>query len=83
MSGTTRRYADSPRVTTWANGFGVWHVRVDRAVTSPLIVARGALRDELTARESPSVPTRRSIYMHPIEVPELSNETTIVYKEGN
>jgi hypothetical protein len=82
MSRTTRRYADSARVTTWADGFGVWHVRVDRAVISPLIVARGALRDELTARESLSAPVARAIYMRPVRVPELDTEETIVYREG-
>lgn len=70
-------------VHTWANGFGVWHVRVSRHAASPLIAARHALRDELQARESPSTPIMRSIYMEPVRVPELDTTDTIVYKEGD
>lgn len=80
---SVQRYADSPRVHTWANEFGIWHVRVDRAGLSPLTIARGALRDELTARESSGTPTARSFWMHPVRVPELDTEETIVYREGN
>jgi hypothetical protein len=69
-------------VTTWANGFGVWHVRVPRGAASPLIAARRALRDELTARESPSMPVAREIYMHPERVPDLDTADTVVYREG-
>jgi hypothetical protein len=29
----------APRVTVWANGFGIWHVRVPRDCVSPLIAA--------------------------------------------
>ena len=67
-------------VTTWADGFGVWHVRVPRDAASPLITARRALRDELTPRVRD---VRRSIYMRPARVPELDTPDTIVYREGN
>lgn len=67
-------------VTTWANGFGVWHVRVSRTAAAPLIAARRALRDVLTARESN---VDRRIWMHPVRVPEHDDATTIVYREGN
>jgi hypothetical protein len=69
-------------VQTWANGFGVWHVRVSRTAASPLIAARRALRDELTARESRSAPVGRQVYMRPERVPELDTVETIVYREG-
>ena len=35
------------RVTTWADGFGVWHARVPRHCVAPLLAARRAIRDEL------------------------------------
>jgi hypothetical protein len=69
-------------VTTWANGFGVWYVRVPRYAASPLIAARRALRDELTARESRTSPVARQIYMRPSRVPEMDDSETIVYREG-
>jgi hypothetical protein len=69
-------------VTTWADGFGIWHVRVSRDAASPIIAARRALRDELTLRESPSAPVARLIYMRPVRVTELDTEDTIVYREG-
>lgn len=67
-------------VTTWANGFGVWHVRVSRTAASPLIAARRALRDELQAREAN---VARNIWLHPVRVEGLDDDTTIVYREGN
>jgi hypothetical protein len=66
-------------ITTWANGFGIWHVRVSRTAAGPLIAARRGLRDELQQRESR--PIEREIWMHPIRVPELDDEATIVYRE--
>jgi hypothetical protein len=72
----------APRVTVWANGFGIWHVRVPRDCVSPLIAARRALRDELTAREAHCA---RSVWMYPVRVPELDahgEPDTIVYREG-
>jgi hypothetical protein len=69
-------------VTTWADGFGVWHVRVSRHAASPLIAARRALRHELTLRESPTAPVAREIYMRPVRVTGLDTEDTIVYREG-
>jgi hypothetical protein len=70
-------------VTTWADGFGLWHARVPRHAASPLIAARHALRDELTARESASVPTARGLWMHPVRVHALDTDETIVYREGD
>lgn len=67
-------------VTTWANGFGVWHVRVSRTAASPLIAARRALRDELQAREAN---VARNVWLHPVRVEGLDDDTTIVYREGN
>jgi len=66
------------RVTTWANGFGVWHVRVDAESTSRLLQARKALRDELTAREKNADPR---VWRNPVRVPELDTPGTIVYRE--
>lgn len=65
--------------STWANGFGVWHVRVSRDTTGPLAVARRALRDELLAREND---VARSVWMHPERVPDLDTPDTLVYREG-
>jgi len=65
---------------TWADGYGVWHVRVSRNAASPLIAARRALRNELQARQA--APVRRAIWMHPDFCEELSDEATIVYREG-
>jgi len=70
---------DDPRVTTWANGSGVWHVRVPVECVSPLIAARRALRDEITTRENNA---HRDVWMHPIRVQELDEPGTIVYREG-
>lgn len=67
-------------VNTWANGFGVWHVRVSRSAASPLIAARHALRDELQARDAN---VARRIWMHPVRVSNLDDAETIVYREGD
>lgn len=66
--------------TAWADSFGVWHVRVSRNAAGPLIAARRVLRDELQARQGATV--ARAVWMDPIQVPELSTEDTIVYREG-
>jgi hypothetical protein len=66
-------------VATWANGFGVWHVRVPRHAASPLLAARRALRDELQLRE---VNLRREVWLHPERVEDLDTEDTIVYREN-
>lgn len=65
--------------TAWANGFGVWHVRVSRTAAAPLIAARRVLRDELLARENN---VARSIWLHPERVPDLDTEDTLVWREG-
>lgn len=69
----------NPAVSTWANGFGVWHVRVSANAASPLIAARRALRDELTPRVTNLA---RSVWLHPQRVPDLDTENTIVYREN-
>lgn len=65
-------------VTTWADGFGVWHVRVSRSCVAPILAARRALRDELQAREANIA---REAWLHCVEVPELSDAETVVYRE--
>lgn len=69
----------NPAVSTWADGFGVWHVRVSANAASPLIAARRALRDELTPRVTNLA---RSVWLHPQRVPDLDTENTIVYREN-
>src|SRR5574341_42202 len=71
--------ATMTKATTWANGLGVWHVRVPRGAASPVIAARRALRDELEPRVT-NLDAR--IWRHPIRVPSLDTESTIVYREG-
>ncbi len=75
MSTETQR---DPRVTAWANGFGQWHVRVPRNAAGPLLAARRALRDELTQRERH---VTREVWVYAVEVPDLSDADTIVYRE--
>lgn len=65
-------------VTTWANGFGVWHARVPRNAGFPLIAARRAIRDELLARVKDC---RRDVWMYPVRVLELDEAETLVYRE--
>lgn len=63
----------------WANGFGVWHVRVSRNAAGPLIAARRALRDELLARDAN---VARAVWMYPERVEDLDDAETVVYREG-
>lgn len=73
-----------PRVTVWANGFGVWHVRVPRNAAGPLLAARRALRDELSQRANRSQQgssLAREVWLYAVELPELSDAETIVYRE--
>ncbi len=79
MEDTQPQVEHSPRVTVWANGFGLWHVRVPRTVVSPIIAARQALRDELTARHNN---VADYVWKHPVLMPELSDADTVVYTEG-
>lgn len=69
--------------TTWADGRGIWHARVSRHAASPVIAARGALRDELQARESPAQPVDRRFWMEAVRVPEMDDEDTLVYREAD
>lgn len=64
---------------TWADGFGIWHVRVSSTCVSPLIAARGALRDAITSREPNA---DRRVWMHPERVPSRDEGKTMVYREG-
>ena len=66
--------------STWANGFGVWHVRVPKGAASPLTAAQDALRDELQARDAN---TAERFWVEPVRVPSLDDETTIVYREAD
>ena len=71
---------NDPRVTTWADEFGVWHTRVPAACISPLIAARRALRDEIAPRDPKA---HRSVWMKPVRVPDLDESgATLVYREG-
>lgn len=65
---------------TWADGFGVWHARVRRGMSTPLLAVRRALRDELAARQAPGT-LARQVWVHPVRVPDLDDEETIVYRE--
>ena len=65
---------------TWADGYGVWHVRVSRHAASPLIAARRALRDELTPRVKDLA---REVWMDPRRVQDKDTEDTVVYREGD
>lgn len=71
---------NSTATTAWANGFGIWHVRVPRNAASPIIAARARLRDELTLRERNVAP---GIWKQPIRVPEYDDDNTIVYREND
>ena len=64
---------------TWADAFGVWHARVPRNAVAPLIAARRAIRDEILPRDANAA---REVWMNPIRVPDLDDEQTIVYREG-
>jgi hypothetical protein len=79
MISTTVETEDTMQPVTWADGFGLWHVRVSRHAASPLIAARRSLRDELQARERNLDPR---IFMHPIRVTDLDTEDAVVYREG-
>lgn len=39
------------RIHTWADGYGRWHALVPVSMASPIIAARGAIRDELERHE--------------------------------
>lgn len=68
------------RVTVWANGYGVFHVRVPRSVVWPLGAARRALREELTVRDAH---VDRAVWMNAVRVPELDDANGIVWREGD
>lgn len=77
----TERATNLPRVTAWADGYGTWHVRVPRHAVSPIIGARHALRDELTAREGDKLAPE--VWRYPVRVPELDTPGTLVYREAD
>jgi hypothetical protein len=72
-----------PRVTTWADGFGIWHARVTYSgpleSSGAVIIARKALRDELTPRVAN---LDRAVWLRPERVLELDTPNTVVYREG-
>lgn len=69
-------------VKTWADGHGVWHVRVTRSVPDPERWARNALMDEISSRESLSGLDPR-VWRSPVRVPEKDTPTAIAYREWN
>lgn len=64
--------------SVWADGHGVFHARVSRNSARPLIVARRLLRDALAQRKAR---VAQDVWMHPVRVPDLDTEDTIVYRE--
>lgn len=64
----------------WADGFGVWHVRVPAVHPNPRALAVMMLRDELTARDASVAP---SVYEQPARAADLDTAETLVYTEGN
>ena len=64
---------------TWADGFGVWHVRVARWFLAHSS-AVAALRDELGAREGLDN-IARDVWAEPVVVVAMCDEGTVVYRE--
>lgn len=69
------------KVSTWADSFGVWHVRLpdDLGVTERLAVASRALQEEIEPREPRADPI---VWLFPTRVPELDGPGTRVYREN-
>jgi hypothetical protein len=67
-----------PAISSWADSFGVWHVRVSKHAAAPLIAARQALRDQLVPREAN---LDAHVWKYPVRVPEMDTDDTIVYRE--
>jgi hypothetical protein len=66
-------------VRTWADGFGVWHARVDKDDDDALGAAQDALCAELVPRYADIDP---ACWTAAERVPDLDTDTTIVYREG-
>lgn len=67
-----------PTVRVWANGFGIWHVRVPKSAASTLVTARAAIASELTAR---SDNVHRHWWMHLERDCSLDDDDTVVWVE--
>ena len=65
-------------VTTWANGYGVWHARVP-ATSDAHSVARRAIQREITARESTSLNYQTRVVL--AEDDFNPQPGTVVYRE--
>lgn len=67
-------------VTTWADGFGVWHAAVPQhAYARPADAARRAIRRELAERESPRYDPRvTGVRLH-----EITGDGRMIYRETN
>lgn len=63
----------------WADGHGVWHVRVSARAAWPLGAARHALREAITEREAGADPR---VWTLPVRVPELDTPGLTAYREG-
>lgn len=66
-------------IASWADAYGVWHVRVDSSMANPRMAAIHALRDELKPRERGLA---TYVWQNPVRAPEHDTDTTIVYREG-
>jgi hypothetical protein len=66
-------------IVTWADGFGVWHAKVDKTYSHPLGVARAILRVELQDR----APRDTFVDAPRVErTPEDDTDTQYAYKEA-
>lgn len=63
---------------SWCSAYGVWHVRINRTITDTVQVARERLREEITQR---SAHVADDVWRHPVQVHDLSDKTTVVYRE--
>lgn len=66
-------------VIAWADGFGVWRVRVSGAAHA-VPHAQDTLRQELGWRHSD---VAESVWADPIREPDMDTETSTVYREGD
>lgn len=76
-------------LTVWADGFGIWHVRVRKDAKLshttllpphrvPRVAASRAIRDAITAREANVSP---NVWQNIVKVSE--DEDTVTYREGD
>lgn len=65
------------KVHTWANGFGVWHARINADTDNAPVKAGKAIREELIARGD----VGRFSPVNIERVEELDLPGTVVYRE--